>query len=268
MIKIIFPLVFLIFLIYLNFIYFNYNVNIDNIVNLENNNKKYIYPLGNFLGFNNILQILKNNKILDNKKKYIYVDIGLNNKGIEFKQAIDSGYTVIGFESNINKYIYLKNYIKQFYNSHNFTFIDNYKYLNNITINNRDIILINVKLNKFHLDHIIKENIFILKLDTEGYDFNILKNSKYLFKNNKINMLFLKLWPQGLIKFNTNINEFLEYLIYFFNLNCFTNNKINNVDLYKFSEEIYQNANEVLKKSIEDKYYNLFCYNPNFEWIL
>lgn len=175
----------------------------------------------------------------------VVVDIGLD-AGLEFFAAINSSYSVFGFEANPRTVQSLRvkcevlgkakcEYIDP--ETAKFPLAPKHKggYLIGAALGSEDGYLnltlagpgsslveaapgvvptstntMTVRVLK--LSDIVNTDVFFYKLDVQGAEFEVLKGSEALFVNNNVKTMMMEVYPRGLGHAGVNMNEFMTYL--------------------------------------------------------
>ena len=177
----------------------------------------------------------------------VVVDIGLD-AGKEFFAALESGYSVFGFEANPISCIALRKkcetatgYKCIYINANNITKplppIPNGGYLieggvgstrglmpmslagpgSSLVevapsgwLGDKDVKYKNVTI--LPVSDVVNTNVYFFKLDVQGYEFEVLKGAKDLFDNYVVKTLLMEVYPRGLGNAGTDFMEFLSFV--------------------------------------------------------
>lgn len=177
----------------------------------------------------------------------VVVDIGLD-AGHEFFAALESGYSVYGFEANPLTINVLrpkcesaatnnKKYKCVYVNAANITGslppIVNGGYLIeggagsergvlNMSLSGPGSSFVEVapgvktptykQVTILPVSDVVKTDVFFFKLDVQGFEFEVLKGSKQLFDDHVVKTLLMEVYPRGLGNAGVDFLEFLNYL--------------------------------------------------------
>jgi FkbM family methyltransferase len=178
----------------------------------------------------------------------VVVDIGLND-GKEFFAAINSGYTVYGFEANPLSVIDLRKKCKEYDGK-------THGPLKCIYVNAKDITehlhpinftsylieggagssstVLNMSISGFgssfvedapHKKHpiyrmvtvipvhkVVDTDVYLFKLDVQGFEYDVLKGSKTIFDQKIVKTMLMEVYPRGLGNAGIDFEEFLHFL--------------------------------------------------------
>ena len=170
----------------------------------------------------------------------LVVDVGLH-KGGEFFHAIDNGFEVVGFEPNPQTFPTLA---KQCMEKPKCNIVDlekvtlplqrepGHSYLINAGAANKKTVLEfsmaqdtssfvsskglskkkKVDVPVVRVDDIIRDDIYLLKVDTQGYDQFVIEGASEIFKNHVVRQVIVEIDPINLMANNLSVHGFLEVL--------------------------------------------------------
>lgn len=195
-------------------------------------------------------------------KDKVVVDIGLHD-GQEFFAAIDSGYSVYGFEANpvsaaslrkrCNKYdgklhgplrcLFLKaGDIKEHLPPKPFTSYlieggaGSTKSVLNMSISGPGSSSVEIapKVTKplfkmvtvIPVSDVVEADIYLFKLDVQGFEYDVLKGAQPLFNKKIVKTMVMEIYPRGLGNAGTDFDEFLNFIWEDFRMLCSSSNPV------------------------------------------
>lgn len=225
----------------------------------------------------------------------VVVDVGLD-EGREFFAAINSSYSVFGFEANPDtvkklrvkcealgakrcEYVDLEQAIFPLKPKHKGGYLigaglgskDGYL---NLTLDGPGSSTVEISprgsgevttIRVLRLSDIVDTDVFLFKLDVQGAEFEVLKGSKGLFQKHKIKTILMELYPRGLGHAGVNFEEFLNYIYEDLGMFCSTTggnfgNHPNSIK--EFAGFLEKNSKPIWWGKFED----VFCFNVNKSW--
>jgi len=173
----------------------------------------------------------------------VVVDIGLD-AGEEFFAALESGYSVYGFEANPISCVELRkkceaatSYKCIYVNADNITQplppIPNGGYLIEGAVGStRGIMEMSLagpgsslvetapgtvmptykNVTILPVSDVVNTNVYFFKLDVQGFEFEVLKGAKELFDNYVVKTMLMEIYPRGLGNAGTDFLEFLDFV--------------------------------------------------------
>lgn len=170
----------------------------------------------------------------------LVIDVGLD-KGDEFFLAIDNGFEVVGFEPNPQSF---PNLAKKCTEKPKCNIVDlekaplplqreaGHSYLINAGAASEKAILqfsmahdtssfvANKGLSKkkkvdvpvVRIDDIIRDDVYLFKVDTQGYDQFVIEGASELFKNHAVRQVIVEIDPFNMVVNNHSVHGFLELL--------------------------------------------------------
>ena len=192
-------------------------------------------------------KILKTDKAYGKGK--VVVDIGLND-GLEFFAAIDSGYSAYGFEANPVSAAILRKKCEQ-YDGQNATSPFKCTYINaadikghlqpspfnsylieggagsirtvlNMSISGHGSSFVEIAPDKrdsqfkmvtvIPVSDVVDVDVYLFKLDVQGFEFDVLKGAKPLFQNKTVKTMVMEVYPRGLGNAQVDFDELLNFI--------------------------------------------------------
>lgn len=232
----------------------------------------------------------------------LLVDIGLDD-GNEFFFAVERGFECVGFEPNPVKFAVLAKKcnnistceVRDAHSSLPLVRQKGISYLINVALGrsvgeieffsrgaastavipvdmrgSSDILKVPVR----RLDEFIQEDVYLLKIDAQGFDHFILEGARNLFMNNNVRQLIFEVEPLSMARNDIHISETIEYLNGL-GLLCFTDrNDLNDKCKYFGNtvhgfEEIYFSGVNIPKDSSSlwaECWEDFICINTVKEW--
>lgn len=174
----------------------------------------------------------------------VYVDIGLD-AGEEFFAALSAGYSVYGFEANPLSAMNLKTKCEKeitnckFVNGSDiethlppihrggyliFGGVGSTKMTMNMSMSGAGssfaekpptTAIANLReqeVNIFPLSDVVNVDVFLMKIDVQGFEFEVLKGAKALFKEKVVKTLLMEVYPRGLGNAGVDFLDFLSFL--------------------------------------------------------
>ena len=207
----------------------------------------FMKEFGNREGHLDVPKILKTD--LAYGKGKVVVDIGLND-GLEFFASIDSGYSAYGFEANPVSAAVLRKKCEEYDGSNTTaplkcTYVDAadikghletrpfHSYLIgggvgasrsalNMSISGPGSSFVEDAPNKrdneykmvtiIPVSDVVDVDVYLFKLDVQGYEFEVLKGAKSLFQNKTVKTMVMEVYPRGLGHAQVDFDEFLHFI--------------------------------------------------------
>ena len=189
-----------------------------------------------------------------NKTRALVVDVGLD-RGEEFFYAMQNGFEVVGFEPNPGSFKGLAQKCSQIANCEivDLEKVDlplrrkpNYSYLINAGAGaTRSILSLSLdgaggsfvslagneqsqkaEVPVVRIDEIISEDVFLFKIDTQGYDHFVLEGARDLFQNHVVRQIIFEVEPYAMSRLGLNIQMTLS-MLQGYGMVCFTDRNDN-----------------------------------------
>ncbi|KAL7490368.1 hypothetical protein ACHAWX_000250 [Stephanocyclus meneghinianus] len=206
---------------------------------------------------------------LNEGKGKVVVDIGLND-GQEFFAAIDSGYSVYGFEANPVAAAVLRKkcegYDGKSHGSLRCIFVNaadikgpidpspftsylieggagSAKSELNMSISGPGSSFVEVApdapspefkiVNIVPVSHVVDADVYFFKLDVQGFEYEVLKGAKTLFNNKIVKKKLMEVYPRGLGNAGINFDEFLHFIWNDLGMLCSSSNPVSQKQSFK-----------------------------------
>lgn len=181
-------------------------------------------------------------------KGKVVVDIGLDD-GQEFFAAIDSGYTVYGFEANPFAVTTLRKKCEEYDGEAHGELKCIYVNANNVTEHlhpspftsylieggagsSRSVLNMSIAgsgssfaedapskkdqnykmVTVIPVHDVVDTDVYLFKVDVQGFEYDVLKGSKTIFDQRIVKTMLMELYPRGLGNAGTDFDEFLNFL--------------------------------------------------------
>jgi hypothetical protein len=234
----------------------------------------------------------------------VVVDIGLD-KGKEFFAALESGYSVYGFEANPISCAKLRktceaatSYKCVYVNADNITtplpLIPNGGYLIEGGAGGKKAIMPmslsgagsslvenapGVKTPEYKnvtilpVSDVVSTNVYFFKLDVQGFEYEVLQGAKGLFENHVVKTLLMEVYPRGLSNAGTDFLEFLTYIWNDLGMFCSSSNigsgafKVNHPgSLPEFAEYLKSLSEDKVTEVSWGAFDDFHCFNREKIW--
>lgn len=234
----------------------------------------------------------------------VYVDIGLD-AGAEFFAALKAGYSVYGIEANPISAMKLKEKCEKEMTNCKFVYGSNItaplppihrggylifagagaeKGTMKMSLAGPDSSFAERPPHRKHpevrevsilpLSAIADVDVFLMKVDVQGFEFEVLKGAKQLFDEKVVKSMLMEVYPRGLGNAGVNFHEFLNFLWNDLGLICSSSLPLNNMafdishpsTLPQFAAYLQDLSDQVKNVANWGKFDDFFCFNRRKVW--